>query len=138
WVQMMSNNFLQFIFSTVFSLVVIAYYSLPVAFLLFLLYPIYIWLTIRTSNVWQKYQADKNLHYDIASGRFAESIGQVKVVKSFNQETQELKFFRRHTQKAVEINKPQSRFWHVRDVRRRLVLNAIFLLVYAFIFIQAA
>lgn len=138
WVQMMSNNFLQFIFSTVFSLIVIAYYSLPVALLLFMLYPIYIWLTVRTSNTWQKYQADKNRHYDIASGRFAESIGQVKVVKSFNQETQELKFFRKHAQKAVEINKPQSRFWHVRDVRRRLVLNFIFMLVYGFIFIQAA
>lgn len=138
WVQMMSNNFLQFIFSTVFSLAVIAYYSWPVAFLLFLLYPIYIWLTVRTSNVWQKYQAEKNLNYDIASGRFAESIGQVKVVKSFNQETHELGFFRRHYEKAVKINQPQSKFWHVRDVRRRLVLNAIFMLVYGFIFVQAA
>ena len=138
WVQMMSNNFLQFIFSTVFSLAVIAYYSWPVAFLLFLLYPIYIWLTVRTSNVWQKYQAEKNLNYDIASGRFAESIGQVKVVKSFNQEAHELGFFRRHYEKAVTINQPQSKFWHVRDVRRRLVLNAIFMLVYGFIFVQAA
>lgn len=138
WMQMMSNNFLQFIFSTVFSLAVIAYYSIPVAFLLFLLYPIYIWMTVRTSNTWQKYQADKNHQYDVASGRFAEAISQVKVVKSFNQEQQELSFFRRFMQKSVEINKPQSKFWHTRDVRRRLVLNTIFLLVYGFIFVQAA
>ncbi len=138
WMQMMSNNFLQFIFSTVFSLGVIAYYSLPVAFLLFLLYPIYIWQTVRTSNTWQKYQSDKNHQFDMASGRFAESISQVKVVKSFNQEQHELSFFKRFAQKAVDINKPQSKFWHIRDVRRRLVLNAIFLLVYGFIFVQAA
>jgi len=138
WVQMMSNNFLQFIFSTIFSLIVIALYSWPVALLLFSLYPIYIWLTVKTSNTWQEYQADKNKHYDISSGRFAEAIGQVKVVKSFNQEKHELRFFKRHTQRAVEINKPQSKFWHVRDVRRRLVLNTIFLFVYAFIFVQAA
>lgn len=138
WVQMMSNNFLQFIFSTVFSLIVIAFYSWWVALLLFSLYPIYLWMTVRTSNTWQQYQANKNKHYDTASGRFAESITQVKVVKSFNQEKGELSFFKKHTQRAVEINRPQSRFWHVRDVRRRLVLNVIFFMVYGFIFVQAA
>ena len=35
FMQMMSNNFLQFIFSTIFSLVVVALYSPAVAFLLF-------------------------------------------------------------------------------------------------------
>ena len=138
WVQMMSNNFLQFIFSTVFSLILIAFYSWPVALLLFTLYPIYIWLTVRTSNTWQEYQSEKNRHFDIASGRFAESIGQVKVVKSFNREALELRYFKKHAQRAVEINKPQSKFWHVRDIRRRLVLNVIFLFVYGFIFLQAA
>lgn len=138
FMQMMSNNFLQFILSTVFSLVVVAYYSLEVAALLFMLYPIYIWLTVRTSNKWQEYQSEKNKHFDIASGRFAEAISQIKVIKSFNQQRRELKFFNKHTQKAVDINQPQSKFWHVRDVRRRLVLNVIFLFVYGFIFLQAA
>ncbi len=138
FVQMFSNNFLQFIFTTVFSLAAVAYYSWPVALLLFALYPIYIWLTVRTSNKWQEYQAKKNLHTDIASGRFAEAIGQVKVVKSFIQEKRELNFFRKQFDTVVDTNKPQSKFWHVRDVRRRLVLNFIFLGVYLFVFVQAA
>jgi ATP-binding cassette subfamily B protein len=83
FMQMMSNNFLQFIFTTIFSLAVVFYYSWQVALLLFMLYPIYIWLTVKTSNKWQEYQAKKNLHVDIATGRFAEAIGQIKVVKSF-------------------------------------------------------
>lgn len=138
FMQMMSNNFLQFIFTTFFSLAVIAYYSWQVAVLLFLLYPIYIWLTVRTSNTWQEYQAKKNLHTDIATGRFAEAIGQIKVVKSFIQQKNELKFFNRELQTVVTTNRPQSKFWHTRDVRRRLVLNVTFLLVYLFIFIQSA
>ncbi|MDZ7786129.1 MAG: ABC transporter ATP-binding protein [Candidatus Saccharibacteria bacterium] len=138
FMQMMSNNFLQFILTTVFALVLIAYYSWQVAALLFSLYPIYIYLTVRTSNRWQKYQAEKNDHKDIASGRFAEAISQIKVVKSFIQEKTEASFFRKHLNKMVGINRPQSRFWHVRDVRRRLVLNVIFFFVYAFIFFQAA
>jgi ATP-binding cassette subfamily B protein len=105
--------------------------------MLFSLYPIYIFLTIRTSDRWQKYQAEKNRHTDIASGRFAEAIGQVKVVKSYLQEHHELSFFDRHMRTVVDINEPQSRFWHVRDVRRRLFLNLIFLGVYLYIFVTA-
>jgi ATP-binding cassette subfamily B protein len=138
FMQMISNNFLQFILSTVFSLAVIAYYSWQVALLLFLLYPVYIWMTVRTSNTWQKYQATKNEHADIASGRFAEAISQIKVVKSFVQESGELGFFKKHYTKIASVTKPQSRFWHERDVRRRLVLNIIFLVVFIFIFTQAA
>ena len=138
FMQMMSNNFLQFIFSTIFSLVVVAYYSWPVALMLFALYPIYVWMTFRSSHVWQNYQKKKNLHTDIASGRFAEAIGQIKVVKSYIQEKHELKFFSKHMQVRVDTNKPQSKFWHIKDVQRRLVLNVIFFGVYLYIFVQGA
>lgn len=136
--QMISNNFLQFIFSTVLSLGIVAYFSWQVALMLFALYPIFIWLTAKTSTKWQNYQKDINEHFDIASGRFAESVGQVKVVKSFVQEARELNFFNKHLKVATDITKPQSRFWHKQDITRRLVLNVIFLGVSVFIFVETA
>lgn len=138
FLQMMSNNFLQFIFGTVFSLVVVALYSWQVALILLALYPIYIFMTFRSSSVWQKYQAEKNLHTDIGLGRFTEAVGQIKVVKSFLQERRELQFYKRHADKVIAVNQPQSKFWHVQDVRRRLVLNVIFFLVYLYIFMEGA
>lgn len=138
FMHMLSNNFLQFIFTTVMSLAVVFYYSREVALMLFALYPIFIWLTVKSSKTWQDYQTKKNLHRDIATGRFAEAIGQIKVVKSYIQEKNELNFFSKHLNKVIAIDKPQSKYWHVRDVRRRFVLNLIFLGVYMFIFIQAA
>lgn len=138
FMQMWSNNFLQFVVSTVFALVAVAFYSWQVALMLFTLYPVYTWLTVRTSNHWQKLQAKKNLHMDIASGRFAEAIGQIKVVKSFVQQPRELSYFNKHWQIMVDTNRPQSRFWHTRDVRRRLFLNVVFLGVYLYIFVSAA
>lgn len=138
FMQMVSNNFLQFIFTTIFSLIAVAFYSWEVALMLFALYPIYILMTFKSSGTWQQYQAKKNLHTDIASGRFAEAIGQIKVVKSFIQEKHELGFFARQMQTVVDTNVPQSRFWHVKDVQRRLILNVIFLGVYLFIFTQGA
>ena len=138
FIQTISNNFLQFIFSTVFTLIIVAYYSWPVALMLFALYPIFIIFTVKTSNRWQGYQKTINEEQDIASGRFAESIGQVKVVKSFLQEARELSFFRQRYNKVVTTTKPQSRFWHRQDIIRRLVLNVIFLGVFVYVFVETA
>jgi len=137
FMQMFSNNFLQFVVSTVFALIAVAYYSWQVALMLFMLYPIYIWLTVRTSNTWQEYQAKKNLNMDIASGRFAEVINQLKVVKSFTRQRNELKYFNKHWDTVVNTNRPQSKYWHRRDFERRLVLNLIFLGVYLYVFVSA-
>ncbi len=138
FVQIFSNNFLQFIFSTVFTLIIVAYYSWPVALMLLLLYPVFIWMTAKTSNKWQNYQKKINQDIDIASGRFAESVLQIKVVKSFIQETRELKFFNNRLQKAVNTTKPQSKYWHNQDVARRSVLALIFFAVFMYIFVETA
>lgn len=138
FIQMFTNNFLQFIFSTVFTLIIVAYYSWPVALLLASLYPVYIWMTAKTSNKWQDYQKKINEDLDIASGRFAENIGQVKVVKSFIQEVRELKVFNHHLDKAVENVDPQSQYWHKQDNIRRSVLAGIFFAVYMYIFVATA
>ncbi len=73
------------------------------------------------------YQKTKNEHTDIAHGRFAEAISQIKVVKSYIQEKRELKFFDKHLGVVIKTNRPQSKHWHIQDVKRRLVLNIIFL-----------
>lgn len=138
FMQMVSNNFLQFLFSTVLSLAVVAYFSWQVALMLLSIYPIFIWLTMRTSAKWQRYQKIINEEQDIASGRFAESIGQVRVVKSFLQEARELKFFGKRYDKVVTTTKPQSKFWHNQDIVRRLVLNVILFVVFIYIFVEGA
>lgn len=134
--HMFSNNFLQFIFSTVLSLVIVFFYSWQVGVLLFSLYPIFIWLTTRTSAKWQEYQGKINEQYDEATGRFAEVIGQVKVAKSFGGQARELKLFSGRYAKAIQTTYPQSRLWHKQDIIRRTVLNVIFFFVYAWVFIQ--
>jgi len=131
-----SNNFFQMILTMIFTLAVVAYYSWEVAILLFVVYPLFIWLTGLTSKKWQAQQKEKNLHQDIASGRFSEAISQIRVVKSFNQESRELRHLRHHSQKAVDITYGQSRQWHTMDIFRRLALNIIFFLIMAFIFWQ--
>jgi ATP-binding cassette, subfamily B, bacterial len=138
FIQILSNNFLQFIFSTIFSLLIVMYFSWQVGLMLLAIYPIFIFLTSKTSNKWQRWQKEINEDLDIASGRFAEAIGQVRVVKSFLQESRELSFFRQMFSKIVRTTRPQSRYWHRQDIFRRLVLNVIFLGVFVYIFVAAA
>jgi ATP-binding cassette subfamily B protein len=138
YMQFFSNNFLQLIFSTIFTVGIVAYYAWPVALILIALFPIYAWLTARSSGTWQKYQEEVNKTLDVASGRFAESVGQVRVVKSFVQERLELRAYDKLMDSAIATTRPQSRYWHTQDMIRRTVLAVLFLAMYAIIFIGTA
>lgn len=138
FVNMFANNFFQFILSTVLTLGIVAYFSWEVALMLGVLYPIILWLTQRTSKTWQKYQHRINRQSDLANGRFAEVIGQIKAVKSYVQEKQELNLFLNKYRRMVELTKKQSLFWHRQDVNRRLVLNLIFFSVYGYVIWKTA
>lgn len=137
FVNMFANNFLQFLLTTVFTLVIVARYSWVVAILFTALYPIFLWLTSRTSQRWQVYQQDINEASDIASGRFAEVVSEIKVAKSYTSEASEIRFFKRMLQKTIAITFPQSKLWHTQDAYRRLILNVIFGIVYIYIFWEA-
>ena len=93
FVQSFANNFFTMIIQTLAVLAITAWYYWPLAILLALLFPVYMWLTALTSKRWQKFEAVKNENIDVANGRFAEVIGQVKVAKSFVSETRELSHF---------------------------------------------
>ncbi len=138
YIQTLSNNFLQFVFSTVLSLIVVFIFSWQVGLMLTVLYPVFIILTTRTSSKWQGYQKIINEEQDMATGRFSEAIGQIRVVKSFLREKGELSLFGRRYAKVVRTTRPQSRYWHQQDVFRRLILNVIFFAVYVYIFVETA
>ena len=64
-------------------LVISVIYSPWLSMLLVVIYPAFVWLTTLTSKRWQAWEHAKNAAYDSAGGRFAEVIGQMRVVKSF-------------------------------------------------------
>ncbi|HRJ91299.1 MAG TPA: ABC transporter ATP-binding protein, partial [Candidatus Saccharibacteria bacterium] len=78
FMNVFANNFFQMFLTMLLTLVIVLTYSWELALLLFILYPLFLWLTALTSKKWQKWQNEKNLETDIASGRFAEVIAQIK------------------------------------------------------------
>ncbi|GDX62587.1 iron ABC transporter ATP-binding protein [Candidatus Saccharibacteria bacterium] len=135
--QTLSNNFVQFFLTTAITLVVIAIYSWPVALLLVIIFPTYIWITHLSSKSWQKAQEGINKDLDAANGRFVESIAQVRVVKSFVSESRELNFFGLRRKSIERQTKKQSAKWHRYDVIRRVILNLVFFFIYFVIIYQA-
>lgn len=138
FLQMFSNNFFPTLITVVAVLVISLFYSWPLALLLLIIYPLFTWLTALTSKRWQKLEGEKNAELDAAGGRFAEVIGQIKVVKSFVRERTELEAFDGHYGKAVSTTHTQSSWWHRMDVARRGSLNVIFFGIYLIIFAQTA
>lgn len=136
--NMFANNFFPMLITLFAVLFITGWYSPWLTLLLLVIYPTFGWLTALTSKRWQVWEKDKNREFDTAAGRFAEAIGQMRVVKSFVAERRELDVFSGHYSSTVAITKEQSRFWHRMDVARRAALNVVFFAVYTIIFLQAA
>ena len=129
-----SNNFFPMIITMVAVLIITAVFYWPLTVLLALLFPIYMWVTALTSVRWQKMEREKNAQIDLANGRFAEVVGQMKVVKSFVSETRELDDFSSRYGTVVTVARPQSNWWHRMDFLRGAALNLIFLGIYLMLF----
>lgn len=134
FLKTISNNFFPTIVTTVAVLVIMAVYYWPLAVLLLVIYPSYLWLTGLTSKKWQGWEREKNEHVDLAGGRFNEAVSQLRVVKSFATQARELFSFSSHYAATVELTRHQSAFWHRMDVFRRAVLNLVFFGMYLIIF----
>lgn len=138
FVQFFSNNLLRMILTIIISLGVMIWYSWPLAVLIVILIPTYVWLTNKTSAKWQKYEKQKNTHFDLASGRFAEVIGQVRLVKSFHTQDRERSSFAGHFRSIVSLTRKQSTYWHGMNALRTSVLGIVYGIIYALLFYQAA
>ena len=131
-----ANNFVGFFLTSAITLVILAFYAWPVAVLLGLLFPFYMYLTSLSSARWQKKQEPINVATDTNNGRFIESVNSMRVVKSFVQEVAESRFFARKRAFIENSTRGQSVEWHMFDIYRRLGLAVVFFLIYGYIAYQ--
>ncbi|MDO5076066.1 ABC transporter ATP-binding protein [Corynebacterium sp.] len=132
--QAFTNNFFPMLLTVAAVLGITAWYYWPIAVLLAIVFPVYMWLTTMTSTRWQTIEGEKNKNIDIADGRFAEVIGQTKTVKSFVTELLELGSFARRYGNTIGLTRTQSKYWHRMDFLRGAALNILFFGIYALLF----
>lgn len=133
FIQSMLNNFLPFFLTAIVTIILLAQYSLFIAILLTLLFPVYILISHGSTIAWGKYEAEKNSFNDISQGRVFESISGIRVVKAFAAELHELKTFLGAREKIRTLTVSQTKEWHIYDFLRRFVLNIILFAIFAYI-----
>ncbi len=131
-----ANNLLEMLLTVIISVAIMAYYSPLLAMLMILLVPVHMLLAKRSSAKWQSIEHEKNRHFDIASGRFAEVISQMRLVKSFSAESNELEFFDGRIRSMVKLTREQSRHWHIRNSQRGMLQSVIYGGIFLLLFYQ--
>ena len=132
-IQESTNTFIPFIVSTLLTLFIIAIYSWQLAIFLFLLFPIYVYISHKSSVAWRKIEDEKNTVLDQMIGRVFEAISSVRVVKSFLREKVEFESFAIGREKYFAFTKRQSKQWHQYDFYRRFLLNIIMFGIFGYI-----
>ena len=138
FLQLFSNNLLQMLITTLLTLVVLAFYGWQLALLFIILIPANFYLTARTSGRWQRVEKEKNKHFDRASGRFTEVIGQIRLVKSFIAEKREYKQFDEDMRAMIGLTATQSKHWHGMNFMRTVVFGVIQAIKLSFVFYFAS
>ncbi len=129
-----SNFILPTFIQSIFTIFILAYYNLPIAFFTFILFPIYLALSYYSTVKWGKIEAEKNKIEDVTRGRINEVINNIRLVKGFTNEKAE---FDSVSGSLTQINKlyaRQSTTFHIFDFARNfsliLILFAINILVF--------
>ncbi len=127
------NNFLPFFLTAIVTIVLLAHYSLVIALLLAVLFPIYILISHKSTLSWNAYEDKKNAIHDVAIGRIFESFSGIRIVKAFAAEIMEIKNFLESRGQVENLNIAQTKKWHIYDFFRRFVLNIILFAIISYI-----
>jgi ATP-binding cassette subfamily B protein len=133
FIQSMLNNFLPFFLTAFITIILLARYSVIIAGLLAVLFPLYILISHKSSQSWIVIEGQKNQINDLSQGRVFESISGIRIVKAFASEMNELKAFLTARHKIGDLTLKQSLGWHIYDFYRRFALNIILFAIFAYI-----
>ncbi|MFA9288460.1 MAG: ABC transporter ATP-binding protein [Weeksellaceae bacterium] len=129
-----SNFILPTFLQSIFTVVVLAYYSLPIGLLTFSLFPVYIIISHYSTVAWGKHEMEKNKLEDINRGRIQEVIGNIRLVKSFITERKEYDLISGNLTNINKIYAKQSQTFHIYDFFRGLSLILILFLINVLVF----
>ncbi len=130
-----STNFIIPTFlQSIFTIVILAYYNVPIAFFTFILFPIYLILSYYSTVKWGKEEMKKNKIEDVTRGRMQEVISNISLVKSFTTEKEEFNFTSKNLEESNKIYARQSQTFHIFDFFRGLSLHIILFAINILVF----
>lgn len=132
-----SNFILPTFLQSLFIIIVLGVYSLPIAFFTFILFPIYMLLSYYSTKKWGAEEVKKNQIEDKMRGRMQEVIANMSLVKSFTNERNEFDIVSDNLYKSNQIYAKQSKIYHIFNFFRGLSLNIILFAINIIVFYNA-
>ncbi|MEX2007538.1 MAG: ABC transporter ATP-binding protein [Candidatus Levyibacteriota bacterium] len=129
-----SNFILPTFIQSVFTIFILAYFNLPIAFFTFILFPIYLALSYYSTVRWGKAEAEKIKIEDVTRGRINEVINSIRLVKGFTNELAEFNFASGNLTKINKIYARQSWTFHKFDFARNFSLVLILFAINTLVF----
>jgi ATP-binding cassette, subfamily B, bacterial len=129
-----TNFILPTFLQSIFTIAVLAYYNIPIAFFTFILFPIYLALSHYSTVRWGKEEVLKNAIEDRSRGRMQEVIANISLVKSFLSEKKEFTTISKNMSEINTIYARQSSTFHIFDFFRGLSLNIILFAINILVF----
>lgn len=120
-----SNFILPMFLQSIFTVAVLAYYNIPIAFFTFILFPIYLVLSYYSTVKWGKEEIKKNAIEDTVKGRIGEVINNIRLVKGFGNEKAEFSIASTGLTNINKIYAKQSSTFHKFDFARNISLVII-------------
>ncbi len=131
-----TNFILPTFVQSIFTIIVLAYYNLPIAFFTFILFPVYLTISYYSTVKWGKEEVLKNAIEDRNRGRMQEVIANISLVKSFTSEKLEYDTASKDLGEINTIYARQSQTFHIFDFFRGLSLNIILFIINIIVFYE--
>jgi ATP-binding cassette subfamily B protein len=124
-----TNFILTAFLQAVFTIFVLARYSIWTALFVTALFPIYVYLTTLSTKKWGEYQEQRNKLEDTSRGRLSETITNIRLVKGFNSQSAEVSFIKNIFVSINDLVRKQSIIFHKYDFLRNTSLFIILLII---------
>lgn len=117
------HNFLPTLVQVLMSFSVMLFIHVQAAFLFFAFVPIFLFLTHRMGGKLQPLRTKYHEQFDLAAGKFAETIMHIRTVQDFAQETYEKKLYEDFLKRYSHLRNQRDRFERMFTAYRDVVLN---------------
>lgn len=132
-----SNFIVPALIRSIILIVVLAFYSIPIALMIFFIFPFYIYISSYSTRRWGLKEVEKNQIDDISRGRIQEVINNIRLVKSYNTQQQEWNFVSDNAKKSIAIYDKQSVEYHIINFLRNFGLEIILVIISLIVFRNA-
>lgn len=119
---------------SIFIIAILAFYSIPIALLVLVIFPFYVYISHYSTKKWGERQVEKNKIEDVTRGRIQEVIGNIRLVKSYNTQKQEWDIVSKQLAESVKIYDKQSFTYHVLNFLRNFGLELGLIIVAIIVF----